>query len=193
MQTSDADHTKQKLNTEKSTERDMNDSFWTPMLINNMLLNNFGNVCGNMVALTKEEEFGNWKRQLKLVLRGQGLEDLISQKVPSPIGLPEVAIKQREAHVLAAMLAKIEKPLKEFVISSKTPLEMISKLKQICVIRTPLTNTAEMRKWLDMRLQGNQSAREFILKFEEKATKLIANGLKIDDSLKMHTLFHSIP
>ncbi len=91
------------------------------------------------------------------------------------------------------MLAKIEKPLKDFVINSKTPLDLMTKLKQICVIRTPLINTNDMRKWLEMRLSGNQTAREFILKFEERANKLATNGLKIDDSLKMHTLFHSIP
>ncbi len=44
-----------------------------------------------------------------------------------------------------------------------------------------------------MRLSGNESAREFIFTFEEKANKLIVNGLKIDNSLKMHTLLHCIP
>ncbi len=174
-------------------DQDTSNSYWAPMFLNNLMLSNFGNICQNMITLRKEEEFGSQKRQLKLVLRGQGLEDLISKKVPFVIGLPEVAIRQREAHVLLAMLAKIDKPLKEFVINSKTPLDLIVKLKQICVIRTPLTNTNEMRKQLEMKLTGNQSAREFILKFEGKVNKLVSNGLKIDESLKMHTLFHGIP
>ncbi len=96
--------------------------------------------------LTKEEDFGNWKRQLKLVLRGQGLEDLISVKVPGPEGLPEVAMRQREAHILSAMLAKIEKPLKDLVIHAKTPKEVMTKLKQMCVVKTPMTNMNDMRK-----------------------------------------------
>ncbi len=84
---------KNSKNTDESKEQSSNDPFWAPMILNNMMLSNFGNICQNMTSLTKEEEFGNWKRQLKLVLRGQGLEDLISKKVPSIVGLPEVAIK----------------------------------------------------------------------------------------------------
>ncbi len=71
----------------ETTKTETGDSIWGPMILNNMLLNNFDNVCNNVTMLTKEEEFGNWKRQLKLVLRGQGLEDLVSVKAPGPEGL----------------------------------------------------------------------------------------------------------
>ncbi len=178
---------------EEECERNKNVGLSTEIdpYLNSFLMNSLSSASNLLVKLENKSEYKQWKQQLKLTFTGQGLANIL--ETGGEKGLTEGIRSMREVQVLSVILSKLGSRMYSYVKECKTPSEVIRKLDSLYTVKTDLTASNELHFWTGMRLGGNQKVREFLVKFEDKITKLKNNGIVITNKMMVCTLFNAMP